>query len=818
MRVIGLLLVLLTTNYAVADAQQRFLRDVPMQSATIYWVLIGESSALSQHVEATLRQLINDRFLPALNLQSLDAADWPDTVENRTKTYCAKSYVLLLLGEGESISDYRHLLDKLASQGVAITVLSAYSDAAWNKRALYLGSEQPWLLLDESPQLKQRLYRWLEQLYYGRAKQAMPVNLQSLSVAGGKAILSYSKATTTERWWSDILLFDSDAEQVLDTQGNNVLALDGSLEQVIDQYPSLSDQLRLPSQSPLWVDENASLTAATALQNAQWLDYFQISERLRQQLQNYWLNDNLQLLLMHLSASIGGQDINQQVLPYPLAGIQHSKPIVIDYGAQKTLSEQWADNYSAILLATLDGSLHSIDATQADNAAKSHALQHRFMVKPANTLKEQAARLWNTGQSEHSVSMDAPLSAVVEDKWKLAGNRLGHIDANDKVWLYIGQGRGGKGLYRYNISDPFQPQAAGHISKATDAAFSELGLSFAKPVGFVSQWQEKPQASLLLSAGYDVAYDTPERHARDIVATEGNALYLIDAANRGLLWKAGYGEQERAENHRYTHPAMRYAIASAPAVLSTSYPYRNHSAYVGDVAGQLWHIHLPACVGQQCQDTYYRQKHWSITRLAVLSDKTAEHDRRFFYAPAVWQQQGRHFIAIASGNREQPLERQVKNYLFVLPQPSKQLLKSTDIPLLASCIETGCSQSHAWKLALAAGELPLSSPVYHKGYVYLSTYQSQQAGCRWLEDRYRLYRVAISASGKPKKFDTLELVADSVYRLVDDNNIALLAPKIEDYLQALDADKKNADDEPIKAGDRLESQGIVIHSWREKNN
>lgn len=817
-------ILLLLSMQGIADAQQRFLRNLSNDQADVYLVIAQDSldaSDLSSTLIQTMTEKIQAHYSASVNLYILQDESWPEKIRQQAKKHCRKSYVLLLLVDGQSISELRQVLESLAELGMAITVLSAYNDEEWQRRAIFLGSEQPWILLDDSEQFIQRLYRWLQHVYYGRNKQAMPASLQSLTIAHGKALLSYSKASTGERWWSDILLFDSDGQATLDSQGQAALALDGSLQRAVDEYPSLSKQLKQQAKPALWVDNGIGLEAFDALLSNQWLSYFQLSPAMKQQLQDYYADDSLLRLIEHLLASLRGHDIDQQALPYPLAGIQHSKPLLIDYGAQQFQTEQWqskTNSYKAIIVATNDGSLHSIDTSLADNAGTDSLLQRRYLIKPSAVLKQQADRMWNTGYTRHKATMDAELSAVVFDQWKLVGNKQGHMDGTDSAWLYISLGRGGKAVYRYRISDAFAPAVAGHINKQSGGDFTALGFSFAKPVGFVSQWGNKAKASLLLSAGYDAAYDAEHKTAASIAASEGNAIFLIDAKTAGLIWKAGQGEKEQAGNQLYQHPAMLHAIASKPTVLAAKYPYLSHSAYVGDVGGQLWHIHLPACKGAQCEDTRYREKHWSVKRLAVFAENDTEHDRRFFHSPAVWQSKKQPFIAIASGNRELPLEKKTRNYLFLLRQPDKGLLTTTDLPLLSTCLNAGCSTDKGWKMPLALGEKPLSSPVYYQGYLYLSTYQSHREQCRWAEDSYRLYRIALSDDNDVKSLETLELPSSSVFRLIDANNIALLAAKIEDYLQQLDDADENNDDGQSQSSAVLKSQGIVIHSWREKNN
>lgn len=822
MRLLYSSFLLLFAMQGLADAQQRFLRPLSGFKADIYLVVDTENP-LDDEAQTSVVELLEQQvsvYADQLSLHILHNNDWPNYVKAQAANSCRKQYVLLFLQDGQSISEYKYVLEQLAEQGIATTVLSAYNDETWQAHALVLGVEQPWIALEEAPKLAQRLHRWLQHVYYGRSQQAMPASMQSLTVANGIALLSYSKATTTERWWSDSLLFDAQREEITDKQGKTVLAIDGSLKHALGLYPSISRMLQQQDDAPLWIDNGVSIENIAAIASQQWLMYFRLSSVMQQQLQAYYTDSGQQLTLQHLLASLQGRDIDQKRLLYPLADVQHSKPLVIDYGHLQHDNAQWlgkANPYRAIILVTNDGSLHSLDATLADNAETNDVLQQRFVIKPSMFLDQQVNRLWNTGKSPHIAHLDAELSAVIVDQWKLAGNQQGHIDGDDKAWLYMSMGRGGKAVYRYDISHPFRPKVAGHIRQQAGGDFAELGLTFAKPIAIITQWQQQAQASLLLAAGYDTAYDMSDSNATSILAKEGHAIFLIHAESAKLVWKAKYGEQEQAGNQFYQHPAMRYAIAAAPSILAAKYPHFSDNAYVGDVAGQVWHIHLPACQAEQCADSNFRQKYWSVKRLAAFSGQAKEQDIRFFHSPAVWQNANSPFIALASGNREAPLENKTQNYLFVI-QPDNALIQTSDLPLLKNCLEAACAADRGWKMALALGEKPLSSPVYYQGYLYLNTYQSQLSKCRWSEDSYRLYRIALKDAASVTRLDTMVLPATSVFRLIDDNNIALLAPKIADYLRQLDGNEESDDDGQSAPDTVLKNHGIVIHSWREKNN
>src|SRR5690554_6721563 len=309
MRLLYSSFLLLFAMQGLADAQQRFLRPLSGFKADIYLVVDTENP-LDDEAQTNVVELLEQQvsvYADQLSLHILHNNDWPNYVKAQAANSCRKQYVLLFLQDGQSISEYRYVLEQLAEQGIATTVLSAYNDETWQAHALVLGVEQPWIALEGAPKLAQRLHRWLQHVYYGRSQQAMPASMQSLTVANGIALLSYSKATTTERWWSDSLLFDAQREEITDKQGKTVLAIDGSLEHTLGQYPSISRMLQQQDDAPLWIDNGVSVENIAAIASQQWLTYFRLSPVMQQQLQAYYTDSGQQLTLQHLLASLQGR-------------------------------------------------------------------------------------------------------------------------------------------------------------------------------------------------------------------------------------------------------------------------------------------------------------------------------------------------------------------------------------------------------------------------------------------------------------------------------------------------------------------------------
>src|SRR5690554_2004052 len=110
-------ILLLLSMQGIADAQQRFLRNLSNDQADVYLVIAQDSldaSDLSSTLIQTMTEKIQAHYSASVNLYILQDESWPEKIRQQAKKHCRKSYVLLLLVDGQSISELRQVLESLA--------------------------------------------------------------------------------------------------------------------------------------------------------------------------------------------------------------------------------------------------------------------------------------------------------------------------------------------------------------------------------------------------------------------------------------------------------------------------------------------------------------------------------------------------------------------------------------------------------------------------------------------------------------------------------------------------------------------------------
>jgi type IV pilus assembly protein PilY1 len=299
--------------------------------------------------------------------------------------------------------------------------------------------------------------------------------------------------------------------------------------------------------------------------------------------------------------------------------------------------------------------------------------------------------------------------------------------------------------------------------------FAELGMTFSTPRVTTVKYDGSPVEVLIFAGGYDGGWNGSDRIGKDQSwndSSEGNAVYIVNANTGALIWKAVEGSGT-ASDTVYQNPDLIDAIPSAVTVLDSDGNGVIDRAYVGDTGGTLWRINLP-----EGSAAGHRSSNWKMTRLADFGADSAANDRRFFHAPDVVRTKDSsgvyHGIIISSGNRADPLETSVENYLYLVKDRTLNsgttallMLDETDASLtndLADitdiCIvggETNClaaDMSKGWKLHLENnGEKGLSAPLVSDGSIFFTSYlpqgTSSSINCAPSEGDGRLYAVRL---------------------------------------------------------------------------
>ncbi len=422
----------------------------------------------------------------------------------------------------------------------------------------------------------------------------------------------------------------------------------------------------------------------------------------------------------------------------------------------------------------------------------------------------------------HPYLVDGPPTAFVVDN-----DADGNIEAGDgdRVVLYFGMRRGGKSYYALDISDPDSPKLLWSIRKGTSCDplidpvnhdFCELGQSWSAPrvarlsIDLDGPDGEAPQDKfvLMFAGGYngddggDGIDDTDPvemgKDARDdddpnftgSDDDEGNAIFMVDALDGSLIWKAIDTDVESAvagavagDEERYQHPDLDDSIPSDLSVIDTDANGYADRFYVGDTSGTIWRGDILGADRTQ----------WTLTKLASVGrhfSNTKADDRRFFhridFVRARDDAGDYDGVLIGSGDRAHPLGDESVNYFYLFKDravlsgfpPSPAIGHDDVADLTDNCLADGdavdCSDSDAldkldvgWRIKLqqceglgqtgSCGEKSLARALTLKGTVYFTTYvppvESITDICSPSEGEGLFYAVDLTAAQPVLNFD-----------------------------------------------------------------
>jgi type IV pilus assembly protein PilY1 len=437
----------------------------------------------------------------------------------------------------------------------------------------------------------------------------------------------------------------------------------------------------------------------------------------------------------------------------------HSRPLPLNYGARSGYSVTNPAIYLAV--ASNDGFLHFIRNTMpggAQSGAEAWAFMPRTAMGAHKTLRA------NGVGTPHPYTVDGSPVAYIEDL-----NNNGSIEAGESAYLYVGMRRGGKALYALDVSNPENPALLWTIEKGA-GDFAELGYTFSTPrVGHVDIGSG-PQPVLVFGGGYDMNKD--DRSGVGTNDVEGAAIFVVDALNGDLIWKAR-GPVGVSSSQVFQHPDLVDSIPSPVSVGDTDGDLLLDRVVVGDTGGNVWRADI------QGPDTAA----WKLTRLAVLGRHLGggkADDRRFFHRPDLVQAKDDKgafdAVLIGSGDRPDPLDGGgvVENWFYMIKDRNVVPGSGVDVDIepvdlgdvTDNCLQEGgaCAVdlTNGWRLQLEdTGEKSLATPLTIAGRVFFTTYIPQggvTAGsvCAPSEGRGRLYAVALQDASSVVNYDTTD--------------------------------------------------------------
>jgi type IV pilus assembly protein PilY1 len=378
----------------------------------------------------------------------------------------------------------------------------------------------------------------------------------------------------------------------------------------------------------------------------------------------------------------------------------HAQPAAVIYGGT-TAAPNVTDG--VIYAAENDGFLHAISTVTGVEL---------WSFIPQDVLLTLGSLFSNNPTSPKHYTLDGSVRVL---KYDVNGDGIVDSAAGDRVFIYVGQGRGGSNYYAFDVTDRNNPKFMWQLGPNE---LPGIGEAWSDPVLAKVNVNSTSQVSrqklvLIFAGGYDPAEEVPGYASRDGV---GTAIYMVDAVSGALLWQAsqnGNGSHAQLQSNRMDH-----AIPADVSVLDTDGDGYADRMYVGDLAGQIWRF-----------DIYNGQSPANLVTGGVIASLGA-HDinspaladtRRFYNTPdiAVIQRKGQPTymsIAIGSGYRGHPLNiatqdrfYAVRDYNPFTPLTQAQYnaltpLTDSDLTDITNVLTPTLSQvANGWKLQLATG-------------------------------------------------------------------------------------------------------------------
>ena len=498
--------------------------------------------------------------------------------------------------------------------------------------------------------------------------------------------------------------------------------------------------------------------------------------------------------------------------PWVLADSLHSQPLAINYGAR-------GGGYDAnnpdirLVMGTNDGFMHMFRNTTpsaTEDGGESWAIIPREIIPVLDRLRSNSA-----GVPVHPTGTDGSPSAYTLDV-----NFDGNIISSDGdiAYVFFGLHRGGKSYYALDVSDPDSPKLLWTLGKgAPGSAFAELGQTWSAPQVGRIKVGGTTMPVVVFAGGYngdddgddvgDLGKDLKNRATRASATPppgtdddEGNAIYIVDATNGNLIWKAikgttaGYNVPQKA----YMHPELVDSFPSRVSAVDTDGNGLLDRIYAADTGGVVWRIDLAGLFDHDnnvatpnilVQD---QPAAWSMTKLLsvgrhVSGFTTLVNDRRFFNRPDVVQSRDSigpfDGVLIGSGDREDPNGTGVDNFFYLIKDraitsglPSTTVLEHGDLAdLTSNCLQSSsCTVppdlSNGWRIALTdSGEKNLASAITAAGNVFFSTFSPTPptGTCSLSEGTGRLYVVSLQDATAVINFDTTNDAGGTVLDRVD---------------------------------------------------
>ncbi|MGD8914447.1 MAG: PilC/PilY family type IV pilus protein [Candidatus Thiodiazotropha sp.] len=379
----------------------------------------------------------------------------------------------------------------------------------------------------------------------------------------------------------------------------------------------------------------------------------------------------------------------------------HTQPIVVEYGNNNTETDD------VVLIPTSEGVLEAIDAATGEEL---------WAFMPADLLSNIRNIKNNAASDVPYYGLDGPMTVYETDNKKM---------------VIFGMRRGGRKYHMLDITDRHAPKYVAEISSVASSDFSKLGQTWSKPL-FVKirtgTGDNGLKDALVFGGGYDPDQDDIEPNAVDYSDDEGNAIYIVDAADGTLLKSISNANADLNITN------MTNAIPSDIATIDMNGNGVVERLYAADVGGRIIRVDI------QDDDRDGVTPVPGTMSGIVIADINSGEDahRKFFTTPQIgyFSQRGVNFlnILIGTGDITNPLDYTVIDRFYNIKDG--YIVKKFDWSGFTSAVKANFRDAstavvnlatagvRGWYINFSSSEKAYSKAILYEYDIFFTTYSA----------------------------------------------------------------------------------------------
>ena len=325
--------------------------------------------------------------------------------------------------------------------------------------------------------------------------------------------------------------------------------------------------------------------------------------------------------------------------------VLHSRPAIVNYGGGKIVAFYGGN----------DGVFRAINANQTGNIGNTKPGGELWGFIPTDFFSRLARQYSNSPSILLSTTPGGIIPTPLPKDYFFDGNIGIYQNAdNSKVYLYLTARRGGRLIYALDVTNAENPKFLWKKSSA-DTGYGELGYTWSEPKVATIRGNSNPV--LMFGAGYDPSDDMEPPGA----FTMGRGIFVLDAVDGSILWKAGPGGGSNSCTGASGATAcqlqsMTYPIPADLALVDRNFDGVVDRAYAADTGGNIWRVDFETSGGNA-------PANWSATRFAALGGASGDTTKRkLLFPPDVVATRDFDLVLAITGDREHPLKQQAATY------------------------------------------------------------------------------------------------------------------------------------------------------------